>query len=70
MDPRLVIIDCDTGLDDAWAVAALVQSEAACNLKLLAITCCDGNTTIDNSSVNNLLLLQTMNRLDVSGWSK
>lgn len=60
-----VIIDCDTGNDDAWAVISLLKSETQFNFKVLAITCCNGNTSVNHSSLNNLLILKTLDRLDV-----
>lgn len=60
-----VIIDCDSGNDDAWAIISLLRAEHKSNYKVLAITCVNGNTTVDHSSLNNLLILKTLNRLDV-----
>lgn len=60
-----VIIDCDTGKDDAWAVISLLTSEMQFNFKVLAITCCNGNTFVNHSSLNNLMILKTLDRLDV-----
>ncbi|CRL04836.1 CLUMA_CG017889, isoform A [Clunio marinus] len=60
-----VIIDCDSGNDDAWAIITLLRAEQKFNFKVLALTCVDGNTTIDHSAVNNLLILKTLDRLDV-----
>ncbi|CAO1390410.1 unnamed protein product [Diamesa serratosioi] len=65
MKPVPVIIDCDSGNDDAWAIISLLKAEKKFNLKLLAITCCNGNTTVDHSTLNNLLILETVNRMDV-----
>lgn len=59
-----VIIDCDTGNDDAWAVISLIRAEQKCNYKVVAITCVDGNTTVEHSARNNLLVLKTLNRID------
>lgn len=60
-----VVIDCDPGSDDAWAIISLLKSEEKFNLKLQAITVVNGNTSVDNSSRNALLILKTLNRLDV-----
>lgn len=60
-----VIIDCDSGNDDAWAIISLLRAEHRLDYKVLALTCVNGNTTVDHSSLNNLLILQTLNRLDV-----
>ena len=59
-----VIVDCDTGNDDAWAIISLVAAEKKFGYKVIAITCVNGNTTVDHSSLNNLLLLKTLNRLE------
>lgn len=60
-----VIIDCDTGNDDAWAIISLLKGETQFNFKVLAITCCNGNTTVNHSSLNNLMILKTLDRMDV-----
>lgn len=60
-----VVIDCDTGNDDAWAIISLLRAEHKSNYKVLGITCVNGNTTVDYSSVNTLLVLKTLDRLDV-----
>lgn len=60
-----VIVDCDTGNDDAWAIISLLRAEQNLNYKVIAITCVDGNTTVDHSALNNLLILQTLDRLDI-----
>lgn len=65
MLPVPVIIDCDSGNDDAWAIISLLKAEKKLNLKLLAITCCNGNTTVNHSALNNLLILETVDRMDV-----
>lgn len=61
-----VIIDCDTGNDDAWAIISLVKAEERCDYKILGITCVYGNTTVDNSTVNTLMVLERLGRMDVS----
>jgi inosine-uridine nucleoside N-ribohydrolase len=60
-----VIIDCDSGNDDSWAIISLLRAEEKCDYKVIAITCVNGNTTVDHSSLNTLLVLKTLNRLDV-----
>lgn len=59
-----VIIDCDSGNDDAWAIISLLRAEQKCDYKVIAITCVNGNTTVDHSALNNLLILKTLGRLD------
>lgn len=60
-----VIVDCDSGNDDAWAIISLLKAEHKCNYKVIAITCVNGNTSVDHSSLNTLMILKTLNRLDV-----
>lgn len=58
-------MDCDSGNDDSWAIISLLKAEQKCDFKVIAITCVHGNTTVDHSSLNTLLVLRTLNRLDV-----
>lgn len=60
-----VIIDCDTGNDDAWSIISLLRAESISNYRVIAITCVNGNTTVDHSSLNTLLVLKSLNRLDI-----
>lgn len=60
-----VIIDCDCGNDDSWAIFSLLRAEEKFNFKVLAISCVDGNTTVDNAARNTLMTLKTCNRMDV-----
>lgn len=64
-NPTPVIIDCDPGSDDAWAIISLLKSEEKFNIKLKGITIVNGNTSTANSCRNALLLLKTFNRMDV-----
>lgn len=34
-DKKFVLIDCDTGNDDAWAIISLIKAEEKCNLKII-----------------------------------
>ncbi|XP_042178758.1 inosine-uridine preferring nucleoside hydrolase isoform X3 [Oncorhynchus tshawytscha] len=54
MAQKLVIIDTDAGIDDAQAIMMAV---AAPSLQILGITCCFGNTDVDNVCQNVLLVL-------------
>lgn len=64
---KYVIFDHDGGTDDAWALLMLLQAEKHLkNIKLLAITCVNGNTTIDNVIKNTYHILCLMGRTDVS----
>lgn len=65
-DPtRFVIFDEDMGTDDAWALIMLLKAERTHNIKVLAITCVAGNTTVQNVAINTMRVLQLLNRSDV-----
>jgi pyrimidine-specific ribonucleoside hydrolase len=54
--PRIpVIIDCDTGVDDALALLFAVRHPA---LDVRAITCVAGNTDVDGVVRNTLTVLE------------
>ncbi|KAK9510737.1 hypothetical protein O3M35_005463 [Rhynocoris fuscipes] len=59
---RLVIVDNDSGVDDIWALNILLNSS---DIKVLGITCVNGNTTVDNVCRNNLYFLTTIGRCDI-----
>ncbi|MDP2966411.1 MAG: nucleoside hydrolase [Pelolinea sp.] len=48
---RKVIIDCDTGIDDALALLLALRSP---DLNVLGITCVNGNVTLDKVVINTL----------------
>lgn len=54
MDKRKLIIDCDTGTDDAVAIMALLLCE---RFEVLGITAVHGNQPVENTADNNLRLL-------------
>ncbi|XP_064619028.1 uncharacterized protein LOC135482694 isoform X1 [Lineus longissimus] len=57
-----LIIDVDTGTDDALAImVALAQSD----VEVLAITCVHGNVRVNEGCRNTLRVLQTCDRLDI-----
>lgn len=61
-----VVVDNDCGNDDAWAIYSLIKAEEKLkNLKVLGITSVSGNCHVDHSSVNSLMVLKTLDRLDV-----
>jgi inosine-uridine nucleoside N-ribohydrolase len=67
LDIGKVVIDTDAGPDDAAAIfTALNAGKYNSELKVIAITCVNGNTAVDNVAVNVLKTLKTVNRLDVS----
>ncbi|XP_051840628.1 inosine-uridine preferring nucleoside hydrolase-like isoform X1 [Antechinus flavipes] len=58
MEKKLLLVDVDAGVDDA---AALMIALAAPNVEILGITCCFGNTTVENVCKNVLRLLKKCN---------
>lgn len=54
--PVPVIMDCDTGIDDAFAVMFAVRHPA---IDLRAITCVAGNSTVDKVVANTRYVLDT-----------
>lgn len=65
MTKTKIILDCDMGCDDAWCLITLLKCEQKCNLELLAITTNAGNTSTMNACQNALLVLKTLNRMNV-----
>ncbi|XP_017966088.1 uncharacterized protein LOC108657939 [Drosophila navojoa] len=63
---KLVILDCDGGSDDAWALLLLLRAEECGILQLLAVTTngC-GNTTCENAARNMRRILIAYSREDV-----
>ncbi|XP_041822278.1 inosine-uridine preferring nucleoside hydrolase-like [Chelmon rostratus] len=57
-----LILDVDTGVDDAQAIMMALASPT---VEILGITCCNGNTKLDNACKNTLRVLQKCNRLDI-----
>ena len=55
MKTRQVIIDCDTGVDDAQATLLALRSPA---LHVLGITCVAGNTTLDKVVRNTRVVVE------------
>lgn len=60
-----IIIDCDPGNDDAWAIISILKCEEKLNLKLKALSIVIGNTSVENGAQNALLLLKAFNRMDI-----
>ena len=52
---RKVIIDCDTGMDDALALLLALRSPG---LDILGITCVNGNVTLDKVVINTLKVVE------------
>jgi len=59
---RYVIIDTDCGIDDALAIMLAADCHKKGLMQLLAITCCYGNTSIDNVVKN---VCHTLNVCDI-----
>ncbi|KAM4537675.1 nucleoside hydrolase-like [Fundulus diaphanus] len=59
---KKLILDVDTGVDDAQAIMIAL---AAPDVEILGITCCHGNTPLDNVLKNTLRVLKVCNRLDI-----
>jgi len=53
--PRKVIIDCDTGMDDAVALLLALRS---LELNVVGITCVNGNVGLDRVTVNTLKVVE------------
>ena len=62
MRPKPVILDVDTGIDDAFALMLAAKHPA---LNLLGVSCVDGNCPLDQVVRNTLLVLETAGRSDV-----
>jgi len=62
--PKKVIIDCDTGVDDAQAIMCALSRPDL--IEVIAITCVQGNVDIFNVCQNTLRVLKVCDRLDVS----
>lgn len=59
---RYVIVDVDVGCDDAWALFILLKAMDYDLCNVLAITCVNGNTSVDNVAKNVLRVLQTVEK--------
>lgn len=67
MSRHYVILDCDGGSDDAWALILLLKAEAEKQLTLLGVTVCGGgNTSLHNAAYNILRILKSYGRLEVN----
>lgn len=62
---RPVIVDVDTGTDDALALLMLLAADRAGEIALLGVTCVAGNTPLRHVCRNTLRLLRAANRLDI-----
>lgn len=60
--PIPLLLDCDTGIDDALALAYLVGTPS---VRLVGITTVSGNTSSEQAAVNTLALLDLVGRTDI-----
>ena len=60
---RKIMIDVDTGVDDAQAIMLALSSP---DIEVVAITCVAGNVEIEKVCLNTLKVLKVCDRLDVS----
>jgi pyrimidine-specific ribonucleoside hydrolase len=54
MEKTSIILDVDTGVDDAFAVLFAAMHPV---INLLGVTCVDGNTNVDQVVANTLKVL-------------
>ena len=57
-----LVLDLDTGIDDAIALSIAAKDES---INLLGVTCTYGNVTVDERAYNTLALLSFLDRSDV-----
>lgn len=57
-----LVLDLDTGIDDAIALSIAAKDE---RINLLGVTCTYGNVTVDESAYNTLSLLSLLDRSNV-----
>uniref|UniRef100_A0A8C8S1F3 Inosine/uridine-preferring nucleoside hydrolase domain-containing protein n=1 Tax=Pelusios castaneus TaxID=367368 RepID=A0A8C8S1F3_9SAUR len=62
MAKKLLLLDVDCGVDDAQAIMMALASPS---VEILGITCCYGNTLLENVCKNVLRVLQVCNRLEI-----
>ncbi|XP_014343821.1 pyrimidine-specific ribonucleoside hydrolase RihA [Latimeria chalumnae] len=62
MSKKLLLIDVDCGVDDAQAIMVAL---AAPGVEVLGITCCHGNTKLENVCKNVLRVLKLCNRSEI-----
>lgn len=59
---KLLLVDVDCGVDDAQAIMIALASP---NVEILGITCCYGNSLLENTCRNVLRVLNVCSRLEV-----
>ncbi|EZA51461.1 uncharacterized protein LOC105282884 isoform X2 [Ooceraea biroi] len=63
--PKNVIIDCDAGIDDGLALIILLAAHKTKRINIKAVTCVNGNTTLDNVVKNVFRTLHVCEVTDV-----
>ncbi|MGZ9582914.1 nucleoside hydrolase [Paenibacillus marinisediminis] len=61
-ESKLTILDVDTGVDDALAIAYAMRSP---ELNMLGITTCYGNITVDEAARNTLIVLEKLGHYNI-----
>ncbi|XP_054282348.1 pyrimidine-specific ribonucleoside hydrolase RihA-like isoform X1 [Macrosteles quadrilineatus] len=62
---KIVIIDTDAGIDDAWAILMLLAASQSENVSVAGITCVHGNAEVDQICLNVLRTLEASKRPDI-----
>ena len=62
---KSLIIDCDAGVDDALALILLIAAHKQKQIQIKAITCVNGNTTVDNVVTNVFRTLDVCEASDI-----
>lgn len=62
MTKQKIIIDCDTGVDDAQAI---MMALSRTDIDVIGITCVNGNVDIENVCRNTLRVLKIYDALHV-----
>ena len=60
--PTRVVIDCDTGVDDAMAIFYGLLSP---DIDIVGLTCCWGNIWVETATANTLRVLEIVNMPDI-----
>lgn len=62
MAKRKFIIDCDAGVDDAFAIILALDQP---DVDVLAVTCVGGNTGLDYVCINVMKVLEVCKRTEI-----
>lgn len=62
MNRKKLILDVDTGIDDALAIAYALGAQEA---ELIGVTCCFGNVRVEQAVQNTLAILHLLGRDDI-----